>query len=268
MNTTLKSVLPLAVVEEPFRLLATPPGVIRRKFKDRHKGATCVIVGNGPSLNQTDLGLIGRHQSFAVNGIFYKTDETGYRPNYYVVEDSHVIRDNVDRIRAYRPQAEGARFFPSRFRSTLSGGPDTYFLNLNRGYYEERSEYFEFPRFSPDASKRVYCAHSVTLVNLQLAFLMGFTTVLLVGMDFNYTIPQSALVTGHVIESTEADPNHFHPDYFGKGKKWHDPKLDKVLRAYRLFKMMFEFDGRRILNATIGGKLEVFDRVKLEDAIS
>jgi len=79
-------------------------------------------------------------------------------------------------------------------------------------------------------------------------------------MDFSYSIPESALSSGDVIESTEADVNHFHPDYFGKGKKWHDPKLHNVLKSYQLCKLMFEMNGRKICNATLGGNLQVFPR--------
>ena len=57
------------------------------------------------------------------------------------------------------------------------------------------------------------------------------------------------------------DPNHFHPDYFGKGYRWHNPRLDRMELAYRKAKRVFEADGRRVVNATLGGKLEVFERV-------
>jgi hypothetical protein len=139
-------------------------------------------------------------------------------------------------------------------------GNNRYFLNLDYSFYNDVSPYFEIPRFSQDCSEEVFCGQSVTIVNLQLAYYLGFTEVYLIGMDFNYNIPESAKVDGNVIESTEDDINHFHPDYFGKGKKWHDPKLHNVLKSYRLAKLMYELDGRTIFNATLGGKLEVFER--------
>ena len=66
------------------------------------------------------------------------------------------------------------------------------------------------------------------------------------------------------ITSTDDDPNHFHPDYFGKGKKWHDPQLDQVRTCYEYAKNVFEEHGRRIYNASKGGKLEVFPRVEYD----
>jgi len=56
------------------------------------------------------------------------------------------------------------------------------------------------------------------------------------------------------------DPNHFHPDYFGKGYRWHDPQVDKMIEAYSEAKRVTEGAGLTIYNATVGGKLEVFPR--------
>jgi len=247
-------------LEQPFGFFSSSAKRLS-KFRGIHKGKRCFIVGNGPSINQMDLTLIANEFTFAVNGIFFKTDECGFRPYYYVVEDYHVMRDNLQRIKQYRPREGGAKFLPARFRLDFLGADqDTYFLNMNRGFYDSRSPYYETPRFSADASRNIYCGQSVTIANLQLAYYMGFSEVYLIGMDFSYKIPDSALVDGNVIESTEDDVNHFHPDYFGKGKKWHDPKLHNVLKSYQLCKLMFQLDGRNIFNATKGGMLEVFPR--------
>jgi hypothetical protein len=80
-------------------------------------------------------------------------------------------------------------------------------------------------------------------------------------MDFSYAVPESSVVSKDTIISNEDDPNHFHPDYFGKGKKWHDPKLDNCKMVYEYAKKVYEEKGKNIFNASIGGKLEVFERV-------
>ena len=240
------------------------PGYFRRDakrikaLKDKFKGQRCFIVGNGPSLNKIDLSKFDNEYSFAVNSIFFKTKEMGYKPSFYVVEDIQVIRDNIDEINEYECDY---MFFPSAQKQKFKKGENRYFLNQDHSFYIPTSTYFETPRFSKDLSKEAFCGQSVTIVNLQLAYYLGFTEVYLVGMDFSYVIPKSAKINGTVIESTEDDVNHFHPDYFGKGKKWHDPKLHNVLKSYKLAKLMYEMDGRKILNATVGGNLDVFDRV-------
>jgi GT2 family glycosyltransferase len=232
------------------------------RFKDRHKGERCVIIGTGPSLNEVDLRELAGEATIGVNGIFYAADKMGFDPTYYVVEDTLIMRDNVDRIREY---AAGHKFFPSIYRDAVGEAPNVTYFMMNRGFHAPRSPAFCVPRFSTDAAQRIYSGQSVTTINLQLAYYMGFTEVVLIGMDFSYTTPKDASVEGDHILSQGDDPNHFHPDYFGKGKVWKNPKLDRALANYQLAKLMFEADGRRIVNATPGGKLEVFERIDYQD---
>ncbi len=232
-----------------------------RRFCDRHRGRRCFIIGNGPSLNRHDLNLLKDEMSFGVNGIFYKTDEMGFRPTYYLVEDSHVVADNLERINAFEVEQ---KFFPADYRDKLEGGENVAFFHMNTDFYRASGPNYRTPRFSLDAAQRLYCGQSVTYINLQLAFYMGFTEVYLIGMDFSYTIPASAIIEGRSITSTEDDPNHFHPDYFGTGKKWHDPQLDQVRKCYEYAKKIFEEQDRCIYNASKGGKLEVFPRVEYD----
>jgi len=237
-------------------------GAAIEKFKGIHKGKRCVIIGNGPSLNQLDLSLLKDEYTIGVNGIFYAAEEMGFDPSYYVVEDTAVIKDNLEMIKRY---PAGHKFFPSIYRDQVGEARNVSYFMMNRGYYEQRSPAYCVPRFSTDVAQRAYSGQSVTIINLQLAYYMGFTEVILIGMDFSYTIPDDAEIDGVNITSMSDDPNHFHPEYFGKGKVWKDPQLDRVLANYQLAKVMYEADGRRIVNATPGGKLELFDRVSYDE---
>lgn len=245
-------------------LLLDQPGKYKRSknrlkgLKNKFAGERCFIVGNGPSLNELDLNFLKDEYSFAVNSIYYKTREMGYRPSFYVVEDPHVIKDNIKEINDYDCDY---MFFPSKFKSKFKKGDNRYFVNLDYSFFNDVSPYYEKPRFSQDCAAEVFCGQSVTIVNLQLAYYLGFSEVYLIGIDFSYNVPKSAIVDGNVIESTEDDVNHFHPDYFGKGKKWHAPKLHNTLKSYKLAKLMYELDERKVMNATKGGKLEVYERV-------
>lgn len=241
-------------IEEYARLSVDAAGI--SALRNRHLGERCFIVGNGPSLAETDLTLLRNEVTFGVNGIFYAQDRMGFEPTYYVVEDTSVMNENLDEIRAY---PAGQKLFPSIYRS-LYDRDDALFFNMNRGYYEPQSPNCGTPRFSVDAAQRLFTGQSVTYINLQLAYFMGFATVVLIGMDFSYVIPDNVNREGDVLTSNGPDPNHFHPDYFGKGKTWKDPRLDRVLESYKLAKDMFEADGRRVVNATIGGALELFPR--------
>lgn len=233
-----------------------------KSLKDKFKDERAFIIGNGPSLNKHDLSLLNDEYTFAVNGIFYKTEEIGFKPTFYVVEDNFVMKENLEKINRFECKY---KIFPRNYKHLVKSKENTYFFKMDTGYYNDFSPYYCIPRFSPDASNKVYCGQSVTMINIQLAYYMGFSEVYLIGMDHSYLIPKSAKIDGRTIESMEDDPNHFHPDYFGKGKKWHDPHLDRVERNYEYLKLVYEAKNKRLFNATIGGSLEVFERVKYED---
>ena len=95
----------------------------------------------------------------------------GYDLSYYLVEDTMVMRDNVDAIRAYRA---GHKFFPSIYRDQVGESDNVTYFMMNRGYYAPTSPSYCVPRFSTDACQRLYSGQSVTIINLQLAYYMGF----------------------------------------------------------------------------------------------
>lgn len=233
-------------------------------LKDKFRGERCFIIGNGPSLNKCDLTALSDEFTFGVNGIFYKTDEIGFVPKFYVVEDSHVIDDNLDRINQYDVDF---KFFPSIYKDKIKNLKNTFFFSADLGFYRKNHKSFGKPRFSERFDQVAFVGQSVTYLNLQLAYFLGFTEVYLVGMDFSYDIPDTAIKTGETIQSTEDDPNHFHPEYFGSGKKWHDPKIEMVGLNYRFAKQVYERNGRKIFNATHGGNLELFERVNFDSIV-
>jgi len=234
------------------------------QFRGIHEGERCFIVGNGPSLNKTDFSLLRNEKTFAVNGIFYLRDKIGFVPTYYVVEDNHVVDDNLAEIIGY-PAPH--KFFPAKYRAAIGGLPGVHLMPANWEFYFKSSEWYETPRFSRDISRQIFVGQTVTYLNLQLAHYMGFSTVILIGVDFNYVVPETSDIDGLTILSNEDDPNHFHPEYFGKGKKWHFPKLHNCEKVYRHARAEYERDGREVLDATIGGKLEVFDKVDYDTLV-
>lgn len=256
MKELIKKIIPSSWIEQPGRRSRDRERML--KLKDKFKGQRVFILGNGPSLNLMDLTQLENEKSFAVNSIYYKTEEMGYRPTFYVVEDKHVIKDNFEEINNYHSEY---MFLPAVEKKRFKKGPNRFFVNLDYGFYISTSKFFEKSRFSKKCEDEIYCGQSVTMVNLQLAYYLGFSEVYLIGMDFSYAVPETVIQEGNVWTSTEDDPNHFHPNYFGKGKKWHDPKLHNVMQSYIKCKEVYEADGRKIFNATKGGKLELFERV-------
>lgn len=227
------------------------------QLKDIHKGERCFIIGNGPSLNKLDLSLMKNDITFGVNAIYTNFEKMGFYPTYFAVEDIFVAEDRANEINSYK---QSLKFFPNYVKHCIKKDEKTIFFNFVTKNLEVNS-----PPFSINAAEKVFFGGTVSYVCMQLAFYMGFSSVYLVGFDHNYIIPNSANVVGSSITSTEDDPNHFSSEYFGKGKRWHDPMVDRMEKSYNVAKNIFLENNRQILNATVGGKLEVFSRVDYYD---
>jgi len=234
------------------------------KLKNINKGKRCFIIGNGPSLNKLDLTLLKEEYTFGVNAIYLNYDNMLFHPTYYVVEDNLVAEDRKEEINTYK--GPKYKFFGNYFRSTLKADQDTIFINLLRNYADEK----RFPLFPKNSIRKLGVGGSVTYVCLQLAYYMGFKEVYMIGFDHNYKIPKSALIsniraTGFDITSTENDVNHFHKDYFGKGYRWHDPNVERMEIGFKKADEVFKKNGRKVFNATFGGKLDAFERVNYDN---
>jgi hypothetical protein len=119
-------------------------------------------------------------------------------------------------------------------------------------------DYSRSRRFTTDVRDPFWQGATVTFVAMQLAYLMGFDQVILVGVDHSFVTQGKAHME---IVSQGNDPNHFSPNYFGKGFRWQLPDLETSEFAYQLANQAFKSAGRHILDATIGGCLSVFPKV-------
>lgn len=226
---------------------------LREKYAGRRRA---FIIGNGPSLNKMDLSFLKDEVTFCVNGFFLKFPELDWRPTFHVVEDHLVAEDRAEEINALRGIT---KLYPAYLGYCLEPGPETIYFN-----HRARKSYPHAFDFSTDAASITYTGCTVTFTCLQLAHYLGFRELFLIGVDADYSIPDDAkhsddYGTG-VLDMGSDDPNHFHPDYFGKGKRWHDPQVDKMLEAYQEARGVIERTGCKVYNATVGGKLEVFPR--------
>lgn len=218
-------------------------------FRNLYAGKRCFVLGNGPSLQATDLSRLRGEVTFGLNRVYLLFPELGFSTTYLVVVNTLVVEQCADDLRALAiPQ-----FITWRGRRWLQGDESAIYLD---------TDYTGPETFATDLTGRVFEGSTVTYVAMQLAYYMGFEDVILIGVDHNFATKGQANVT---VVSDGDDPNHFSPKYFGKGFRWQLPDLEASERAYRLAKHAFEADGRRVRDATVGGKLTVFPKVNYDD---
>lgn len=224
----------------------------RRKlngWRDRHAGGKAVILCNGPSLLKSDLGLLDGVFTFGLNKINLLFAQSSFRPSCIVSVNPLVIEQNAE----FFNQTDIPLFIDKVGFPRITPRASVAFLNA-----------VNFRRFAKDCAFGINQGNTVTYVAMQLAFHMGFTRVAVIGCDHHFTTQGAANKT---VVSGARDADHFSPDYFAGGVKWQLPDLFESEVAYTMAKNMYEAYDRRIVNATVGGQLEVFERMSLDQFV-
>ncbi len=215
------------------------------ELKDKFKGERCFIIGNGPSLNKTDLKKLRNEFTFGLNRIYLNYDRMGYQPTFFCCVNSNVIEqfsEEIDRLNSIKFIADfNEKSIKNRWNTFLMGKCQGGF-----GFNENLETMCWFEGWT------------VTFCAMQIAFYLGFDKVYLVGVDHYF---KKAGDANKLVTEDDDDVNHFHPSYFGKGINWQYPDLEKSEKSYRIAKEVFESCGRNIYDATIGGNLKIFNKV-------
>lgn len=230
-----------------------------KKYAGKYEGRRCFIVGNGPSLSASDLDLIKKEYSFASNRIYKIFDDTSWRPNFYFCSDNDILAEELGNIN----KLEIKNIFVRRgiFRKKCHKAINQFIL-IAPPYIDKAK--FQKKEISADCSKYVSLSPSVSLIMIEFAIYMGFKEIYLIGMDHSYpvSITKQGIVVDNSIQS------HFDKDDTSKLPKKRNHKniyfLDASTQAFDLYKRYADENGIKIMNATRGGKLEVYPRIELE----
>jgi hypothetical protein len=163
-----------------------------RRLKDTKIGKTAYVLGNAPSLMTLDINALMMQDSFWFNKAFSLKDK-GYdfNPPYYFLRDSvgfHKWGKDVVGISA------GIKFFSKETYDTAGKiwptemeQQDAIALNVHQapGSFMFDSD----DNFSYDPSSIVYCGYTSVLDAIQVAFYMGYSRVLVGGVDLDYSLP-------------------------------------------------------------------------------
>jgi len=214
-----------------------------RSYKNIHQGKRCFIIGNGPSLNYKDLELLNDDVIMVSNAFIKILDKLSYTPAYYFAQDAAVVKDIIDQIR----NTKGiTKFIYSYYNKR-------YHVDDAINYITKK----QMIGFSNDVEKGVYGGWTVTQSMIQFAVYMGFTEIYLLGVDFNYAK-----------NNTEINSDcYFDKKLYSPTRHYALPKTDISLAAFTKSREYCDTHGIKIFNATRGGKLEIFERIDLDELL-
>jgi len=209
-------------------------------FKGIHRGSRAFIIGTGPSLLETNLSSLKEEITFGVNGLCLY-DGLDFDPTYYCISDPEAYK----KFGKYAEQLSSIKFLsvppcPRPPRGNWIQIPLDRTHQVMNGYFAGTGKHM----------LKTYWGRTVVIdLCLQLAFYMGFAKVYLVGCDCG---PSHGRLHAYDDPMERKVSTPYHPDIF---------------KSYKVCRHVFQLAGREIVNATVGGRLEVFKRQKLEDVL-
>lgn len=218
------------------------PDMRLSRFHDIHKGETVVLVANGPSLNQMNLGFLSKYIVIGMNKIFLGFKKFHFYPKYYVAVNDMIIQQSQDEIY----QLNCIKFISSRSQSVIPESALTYHINTC----------YPKVRFYKDITHGVNEGFTVTFAALQIAYYMGFSRVVIIGLDHKFKYHGKPNKVSYLMGE---DSNHFSSLYFAN-QLWQNPDLEKSEYYYSIANQVYQENGREIIDATVDGACQVFKK--------
>jgi len=218
-------------------------------FKGKFRNKRCVIIGNGPSLNKLDLSLLKDEYTFGLNRIYLLFEKLGFQTDFLVSINRFVIEQFSDEMASTNCK----KFFHYKYKN---------YINDTNASFVPQTIYGPSFFANPEKGFLSYSG-SVSFLAIQLALYFGFSEIILVGFDnnFNNSGPSDKAIT-----SPGSDSDHFDKNYFGKGIVWQLPNYHALKYGFKVVENYFKNDTKKnIVNCTVGGNLENFNRKELSD---
>lgn len=250
------------------------------KLENRYRGQRCFIVGNGPSLGKQDLTQLKDEVTFVANWFALHEDTEQIDPTFYCIcgeqffgggfaewrEDGQFDPDLYGLLQ--RRAASAIKVFPFFFKAGIESQDLFASRRVRYCLYEPKlwQPIWKAKRMKLDVARDpLYQGHSVVIsFCLPIAYYLGFRDIYLIGCDCDYGIEEPGDPRQYFYDIDEHKSKA--PPFDWLQKSWASD--GPMIQSFAVARMEFERRGRRIYNATAGGKLDVFPRVRFEDVVS
>lgn len=240
------------------------------KFKNRHKGERCFILACGPSIKEQDLTLLKNEISISVSNFFMHPDYGLIRPRYHCIPDISTAHGD------FHTEEYAKRWFREMERKTgeailfLSDGEKKLikssglFRNTEVHYLHFGEDWTEIEKSGIDITRFFPFPQSSSVLALAIAVYMGFEEIYLLGCDHDWILHHGTSL--HFYEENE-NIMATRPGY----SEWAGSDYELQFRCswnlWDQYKKIYRYSqtmGINIYNATVGGLLDVFPRVRYE----
>lgn len=248
------------------------------RFKDKHLGKRCFIVGNGPSIREQDLAFLHDEITFTVNQIARSPQFEEINTQYHLWADPNFFKklelecegdyDFLENMKKVPDNAEC--FFPySTAHAYIEKFELERYIRVN--YYE--SSHMINENEPIDFTKYIRNGYTVVQYAIRLAIYMGFKKIYLLGCEctailnvINARLSTYSFTT-HCYNIDDNEKERAQKMYMSIPlQRWYYSEIGLLDEYKRIAGYCIE-NSIEIFNCTPGGLLDVFPRKKYEDIV-
>ncbi len=243
-----------------------------RELQGKYSGEKCFIIGNGPSIKRQDLLKISGEHVFTVS--------SGYlHENYNKLSKRHHCIPSFTYTDLQGGMNNGRDEIWVREILTKTEGSELYFnitewdLIVNKlKIPEDRINWVMTNNScignSINMTKGIYPVQSVPQMAMQIALYMGFKEIYIIGVEHDFLSNKKYEYFYDAKKSLIKDPA------VDDERKLTQTMLSRIYAAKTLFETYIKIDAEakkinaKIINCSIGGDLDVFDRIDYDQVSS
>jgi hypothetical protein len=232
----------------------------------------CFIIGTGPSLRELDLRFVMNEDKIMVNHIDKDDELIILNPNFWVIADpvfwlheQEFLDPVVDTLKSKLPSTQ--LLIPDDVLSYATRD----LLQENNIHYYALDKTAKYEPVTIDFAAILPCfAQNVISVALMLAIYLKYEEIILIGCDHSWwgyseVEIEQGVIPPHYYNENEEDIEFVVNSFKSLGYQRLQETIQIQKKEYAALRSIAEQNGLRVYNATPGGYLESFIRVRYKD---
>ncbi len=247
------------------------------KFRNRHKGQRCFIIGNGPSIKEQNLSLLHDEVTFTVNQMprnsQFKQLNTQYHvwvdPDFFTVQEMCEGDWEVMELMKQMPCTTEC-FFPYYPAKQYI---EKYKINneINVNYFST-TEYISNDE-EIDITKWIAPSYTVVQCAIRIAIYMGFSEIYLLGcettaiLNIIYTMSNNYQQNTHCYDMDEKEKERAKKMFSTNSMRLYFQSESIIHEDYLNLEQYCNRHGIKLVNCTPGGLIENLPRERYEQVV-
>ncbi|GMI14522.1 hypothetical protein TrVE_jg10508 [Triparma verrucosa] len=239
---------------------------VKAQMESNKDLSRCVLIGNGPSLNNMSWDWVDTFPGvvLATNKFYIGFERfNNIKPDMYVVVNGLVAEQSSSFMQELLHEPDTFLFAGSKIADNFECDDGASDVNARPIIFKQINTKEPPCRFCEDPAKAVNLGWTVTYASLQLLYYVGCQEVVIIGMDHHF---EQSGKPGETQKLGSVDVNHFDGSYFAN-QEWQLAGLEKSESSYKVAEKFYRDNGKKIVDATVGGHCDIFEKGDVNDLL-